>query len=85
MLRRAASAGVEVDQPCPGTDWPAITSLGIGGNTLGPPALRLSVPLTARIESRTSSAVRRRIGYRQYHLLEGSAASAAFDPSDAMR
>ena len=39
---------------------------------LGPPALRLSWPLTARIESRTSSAVSRRMLKRQNSAFAGS-------------
>ena len=40
----------------PGTDCPASTSRGMGGQMLGPPAFAFRLPLTARMASRISSA-----------------------------
>src|SRR5262245_15124364 len=78
-LRRLPSSGGETGQPSPGRDWPCSTSFGIFGYTLGPPALRLSLPLTISIESRSSSAVSRRIGKRQNNSFAGSTFKLAGD------
>jgi hypothetical protein len=85
MLRRACSSLLDLPQPAPGIDWPASTSAEISGYMLGPNILELSWPVTAWIESRTSSALSRRISNRQRRLFVGSLAKPSVLPADDMR
>ena len=76
MLRRDDSSGDDRPQAAPGRDAVASTSAGSGGKILGPNCFVFKLPAIDKIESRNSSAVRRRILKRQNRSFVGSLAKA---------
>ena len=85
MLRRACSSGDETASRGPASIGRRALPSGSRETRSGRTSCQLSVPLTARIESRISSAVRRRMSKRQNRSLAGSAARASAPLRDDMR